>query len=54
MKVLDTKLPGVKLLEPQIFGDARGFFLETYNKRRYQDIGINTGFVQDNHSRRSA
>jgi len=50
MKVFNSKLPGVKLLEPKIFSDARGFFLETYNKQRYLELGIDTSFVQDNHS----
>jgi len=47
----ETSLPGVVLLKPKVFGDARGFFLETYNKKRFLDAGINTAFVQDNHSR---
>jgi len=47
----ETSLPGVVLLKPKVFGDARGFFLETYNKKRFLDTGINTAFVQDNHSR---
>jgi len=54
MKVIETVLPGVLILEPKVFGDARGFFLETFHKQRYEDVGIpETGleFVQDNHSR---
>ncbi len=52
MKVLNTKINGVKIIEPQVFGDARGFFLETFEKRRYQSmLGIDLEFVQDNHSR---
>jgi len=47
----ETSLPGVVLLKPKVFGDERGFFLETYNKKRFLDAGINTEFVQDNHSR---
>lgn len=44
-------LPGVILVEPRVFGDERGFFLETYNRRRYVAGGIGGTFVQDNHSR---
>ncbi|MEA9393428.1 dTDP-4-dehydrorhamnose 3,5-epimerase [Acerihabitans sp. TG2] len=52
MKVLNTKIDGVKIIEPKVFGDARGFFLETYEKRRYQSLlDIELEFVQDNHSR---
>ena len=49
----ETHLPGVLLLEPKVFADARGFFLETYNAARFRDIGIDDAFVQDNHSRSS-
>lgn len=48
MKVTPTKLPEVLLLEPQVFGDERGYFLESYNKKRYRDAGITEEFVQDN------
>lgn len=52
MKVIDTKIADVKIIEPKIFGDERGFFLETYEKNRYQDLlNISMDFVQDNHSR---
>ena len=51
MNVVQTKLPGVLLIEPKVFGDHRGFFLETYNARRYKEAGIEVPFVQDNHSR---
>lgn len=54
MKVLNTKIDGVKIIEPKVFGDARGFFLETFEKNRYQSLlEINLDFVQDNHSRSS-
>lgn len=53
MKVIDTRIPEVKLVEPKVFGDHRGYFLETYNKARYQEAGINTQFVQDNLSKSS-
>ncbi len=48
MDIIETKIPGLILLEPKVFGDERGFFMETYNQQRYQDIGINEVFVQDN------
>jgi len=50
LKVLDTKLPGVKLLEPIVFGDDRGFFMETYNEIIAHNSGIPNAFIQDNHS----
>ena len=53
LNVLPTDLTGVLLLEPKVFADARGFFLETYNAARFRDIGIEYAFVQDNHSRSS-
>jgi len=52
MKVTPTRLPEVLLIEPNVFGDKRGFFLESYNKRAIRDVaGIALDFVQDNHSR---
>ena len=52
MKVISTALPGVLILEPQVFGDARGFFTESYNRRRIAAAtGLDIDFVQDNHSR---
>lgn len=51
MKVIATELPGVLLLEPKVFGDARGFFLETWQAARYHEAGLPERFVQDNHSR---
>jgi dTDP-4-dehydrorhamnose 3,5-epimerase len=50
MKVTQTPLPGVLLLEPKIFEDARGFFLEGYNEKVMADLGIGERFVQDNQS----
>jgi len=50
VKVIDTALPGVKLIEPRVFGDDRGFFLESWNARTFAAAGIDAGFVQDNHS----
>ncbi len=52
MKVVRTEIPDVLILEPKVFGDERGFFLESYNKRALAAIaGIEAEFVQDNHSR---
>lgn len=50
MKVIETKLPGVLIIEPDIYGDHRGYFMETYSTKKYQEIGIYTTFVQDNMS----
>jgi len=51
MKVIETTLPGALVLEPQVFGDARGFFYESYNEAKYRDAGIDRRFVQSNVSR---
>lgn len=51
MKVVETSLPGALVLEPRVFGDARGFFYESYNKARFQEVGITGDFVQTNVSR---
>lgn len=52
MKVIDTPIYGAKVVQPKVFGDARGFFLETFEKNRYQQmLNIDLDFVQDNHSR---
>lgn len=50
MKVIETPLSGVLVLEPTIFRDARGFFMETYHATKYAAYGIDVTFVQDNHS----
>lgn len=50
MKVIESKLQGVKLIEPDSFVDHRGFFTESYHAERYSELGIPTVFVQDNHS----
>src|SRR6202790_3915181 len=50
MKASETSLPGVLLLEPKVFKDSRGFFIETYNEKKMAEIGIRERFVQDNHS----
>ena len=51
MNVIKTSLEGVVIIEPKVFGDERGFFLETFQKSRYREFGIGLDFVQDNHSR---
>ena len=48
MNVIRCELEGLLLLEPKVFGDARGFFMETWNRRRYEEAGIQAAFVQDN------
>ncbi len=48
--IVEQPLPGVLLLEPKVFGDARGFFLESYNESSMAEVGIRDRFVQDNHS----
>ena len=53
VKKISTPLPDVFLLEPRVFGDERGFFLESYNEKVFADLGIPHHFVQDNHSRSS-
>ena len=47
---ISTSLPGVVILEPRVFGDERGFFLESYNEKAFVELGIDERFVQDNHS----
>jgi dTDP-4-dehydrorhamnose 3,5-epimerase len=51
MKVTPTALGDVLLIEPRVFGDARGFFFESYNRRAMAEAGLDVEFVQDNHSR---
>lgn len=53
MKFTPTPIDGVVLIEPQVFGDARGFFLETWQSQKFKAAGIDAVFVQDNHSRSS-
>jgi dTDP-4-dehydrorhamnose 3,5-epimerase len=50
LKVTETPLPGVLIVEPRSFGDARGYFLESYNQNTMAEVGISQSFVQDNHS----
>ena len=51
MRIVESPLPGVAVLAPDVHADHRGFFLESYNRRRFAELGIDTDFVQDNHSR---
>lgn len=51
MKLVRTEIPDVCLIEPKVFGDDRGFFFESWNRRTFASIGIDVDFVQDNHSR---
>jgi dTDP-4-dehydrorhamnose 3,5-epimerase len=50
IKKISTSLPGVVILEPRVYGDERGFFLESYNQKVFAELGIEEHFVQDNHS----
>ena len=49
-RALPTRLPGVVIIEPDVFGDDRGFFMESYHAEKYPALGIDCTFVQDNHS----
>jgi len=52
MRIVDTEIPDVKIIEPAVFGDARGFFFESFNEKKFADAtGVTARFVQDNHSR---
>jgi len=51
MQLIPTNLPEVLLIEPKVFGDARGFFMESWNRKTFQSLGLDLDFVQDNHSR---
>jgi dTDP-4-dehydrorhamnose 3,5-epimerase len=51
VRVIDEPLPGVRLMAPEVHRDGRGFFMESYNRRRLAELGITDEFVQDNHSR---
>ena len=54
MKVIDTEISGLKIIEPDVFGDSRGWFCETYNAERYRRAGIGSMFVQYNESPKEA
>ena len=51
MNIIETAIPGVLIIEPRVFGDARGFFMETWNAAAFAAAGLDLTFVQDNHSR---
>ncbi len=53
MELIKTPIDGVLLVKPKIFGDTRGYFVETWQKQRYEECGIDLPFVQDNHSKSS-
>jgi len=50
VKIIPTELPGVYIIEPKVFEDERGWFMETYSYKIFQELGISVVFVQDNHS----
>lgn len=50
MKIIKTEIPDVLLIEPKVFEDSRGFFLESYQAKKYAEVGISADFVQENHS----
>jgi dTDP-4-dehydrorhamnose 3,5-epimerase len=50
MKIIKTDIDGVYILEPKVFGDHRGWFTESYSKRKFEELGIDIEFIQDNHS----
>jgi len=51
VKIIETPIPGLLIIEPRVFADQRGYFLESYNQQKLQEAGINTIFVQDNESK---
>ena len=53
MELIETAIPGVLIIEPRVFGDERGFFMESWNARAFKEAGLDLDFVQDNHSRSS-
>lgn len=53
MEVVETPIAGVLLIKPKVWGDSRGYFVETWQKERYAEAGINFDFIQDNHSKSS-
>jgi dTDP-4-dehydrorhamnose 3,5-epimerase len=53
MEIIETPIKDLLIIQPRVFGDARGFFCETYNEKTYQDAGINLKFCQDNQSKSS-
>lgn len=53
MKIIPTSIPDILLIEPRVFQDERGFFMESYQKQKFKEAGIDVDFVQDNHSKSS-
>jgi len=51
MKILDTDIKNLKVIEPDVFGDERGYFIESFNQKKFEDFGFNYNFVQDNESK---
>lgn len=51
MNIIETRIPDVKIIEPAVFGDSRGYFMETWNQQSFREAGLDINFVQDNHSR---
>lgn len=51
MKIIETAIPGPLIIEPRVFGDDRGFFMESWNAAAFREAGLDLNFVQDNHSR---
>ncbi|MEB0163503.1 dTDP-4-dehydrorhamnose 3,5-epimerase, partial [Glaciimonas sp. CA11.2] len=52
MEIIATSIPELKIIQPEVFGDERGFFFESFNQQKFNElIGTDVGFVQDNHSR---
>jgi dTDP-4-dehydrorhamnose 3,5-epimerase len=51
MKIIETPIPGLLILKPRVFADDRGYFLESYNSKKFEDFGISTLFIQDNESK---
>ena len=51
MKIIDTSIPDVKIIEPAVFGDVRGFFMETWQEQKFNELVCERRFVQDNHSK---
>ena len=50
MKIIETPIKDLKIIEPEVFGDNRGYFLEAFNQKKFEDLGLNYNFVQDNES----
>lgn len=51
MKIIETQIKSLKIIEPEVFGDNRGYFLEAFNQKKFEDLGLNYKFVQDNESK---